>query len=68
MGLTEWWLVTVADKHPDSGQLELRYHDGRPSFISKGFLMENTEVEGNGASTHSPLSAWRHRSVTSHEI
>jgi hypothetical protein len=40
------------DKHPESGQLELRYHDGRPSFVSKGFLMENTEVEGNGELAH----------------
>ena len=31
------------DKNPKSGKLELRYHDGRPSYISEGFLMENTE-------------------------
>ena len=36
------------DKEPTSGRLELRYHDGRPSFISEGFLMENTEAEGDG--------------------
>ena len=23
------------DKNPDSGKLELRYHDGRPSYISE---------------------------------
>ena len=36
------------DKNPASGRLEMRYHDGRPSVISEGFLMENTEVPGNG--------------------
>ena len=36
------------DKNPDSGRLELRKHDGSPSYVSEGFLMENTEKEGNG--------------------
>ena len=36
------------DKDPSSGRLELRYHDGRPSYVSEGFLMENTEQEGIG--------------------
>jgi predicted dehydrogenase len=36
------------DKHPSSGRLELRYHDGRPSYTSEGFMMENTEAAGNG--------------------
>jgi len=36
------------DKNPSSGKLELRKHDGSESFISEGFLMENTEVEGMG--------------------
>merc|ERR1711865_207344 len=36
------------DKNPSSGKLELRKHDGSDSCISEGFLMENTEVEGNG--------------------
>ena len=36
------------DKHPKSGRLELRYHDGSPSHVSEGFLMENTESDGNG--------------------
>lgn len=36
------------DKNPDSGKLELRRHDGSESYISEGFLMENTEAEGNG--------------------
>ena len=31
------------DKKPASGRLELRLHDGSPSHISEGFLMENTE-------------------------
>merc|ERR1712061_905292 len=36
------------DKNPTSGRLEFRRHDGGPSHISEGFLMENTEQEGNG--------------------
>merc|ERR1719272_2101286 len=36
------------DKNVGSGKLELRYHSGEPSFIDEGFLMENTEQEGNG--------------------
>jgi len=36
------------DKNPKSGRLELRRHDGSDSYISEGFLMENTEKEGNG--------------------
>merc|ERR1740138_1662275 len=36
------------DKDPKSGRLELRKHDGSESYVSEGFLMENTEVEGNG--------------------
>ena len=37
------------DKDPDSGRLELRYHDGRPSFVAPGgFRMENTEPQGVG--------------------
>ena len=37
------------DKDRDSGQLEVRYFDDKKeSYISKGFLMENGEVEGNG--------------------
>merc|ERR1711907_236621 len=37
------------DKDRDSGQLEVRYFDEKKeSYISKGFLMENGEVEGNG--------------------
>jgi predicted dehydrogenase len=36
------------DKHVESGRLELRYHDGRPSTIHEGFRMENTEQEGEG--------------------
>lgn len=36
------------DKDPSSGRLELRRHDGSESYISEGFLMENTEQEGNG--------------------
>jgi len=35
------------DGKPESGRLELRRHDG-PSFVSEGFLMENTEKEGYG--------------------
>jgi len=36
------------DKNVGSGRLELRKHDGSESYISEGFLMENTEAEGNG--------------------
>ena len=36
------------DKNEKSGKLELRYHSGEPSFVDEGFLMENTEQEGNG--------------------
>lgn len=36
------------DKKLGSGRLELRYHDGSPSKISEGFLMENTDQAGNG--------------------
>ena len=36
------------DKDPNSGRLELRRHDGTESYISEGFLMENTESEGMG--------------------
>ena len=37
------------DKHPESGNLEVRYHDvTKPTFVSNGFLMENTEADGNG--------------------
>lgn len=36
------------DKNPCSGRLELRKHDGSPSYVSEGFLMENTEADGNG--------------------
>ena len=36
------------DKKVGSGRLELRYHDGSPSFISEGFVMENTEQDGDG--------------------
>jgi predicted dehydrogenase len=36
------------DKDPTSGRLELRNLDGSESSISEGFLMENTEAEGNG--------------------
>jgi len=36
------------DKDESSGRLELRRHDGTESFISEGFLMENTEAEGTG--------------------
>merc|ERR1719440_25139 len=35
------------DKNPGSGRLELRYHDGSESYVDEGFLMENTEQEGN---------------------
>jgi predicted dehydrogenase len=35
------------DKNPGSGQLELRRHDGT-SYVSEGFLMENTEAAGDG--------------------
>jgi len=36
------------DKKPGSGRLELRKHDGSPSHVSEGFLMENTAQEGDG--------------------
>lgn len=37
------------DKNPASGRLELRRHDGSESTIAPGgFMMENTEAEGNG--------------------
>merc|ERR1712039_778500 len=36
------------DKDPTSGKLEFRRHDGAPSHVSEGFLMENTEQDGNG--------------------
>ena len=37
------------DKDPASGRLELRYHDGRPSYVAPGgFRMENTEPQGVG--------------------
>ena len=36
------------DKNPESGRLELRRHDGTESYVSEGFLMENTESEGMG--------------------
>lgn len=36
------------DKKFSSGRLELRKHDGSESYISEGFLMENTEAEGMG--------------------
>jgi len=37
------------DKNSKSGRLELRYHDQeKEPFVSEGFLMENTETEGNG--------------------
>ena len=35
------------DKDPASGRLELKTHTGG-SYASEGFLMENTESEGNG--------------------
>ena len=34
------------DKNPSSGRLELRRHDGAPSRVVEGFLMENTAQEG----------------------
>ena len=40
------------DKNPNSGRLELCYHDGRPSYVDEGFLMENTEQ----ASPQTPLT------------
>ena len=36
------------DKDPTSGRLELRKLDCSESYISEGFLMENTEAAGNG--------------------
>ena len=36
------------DRDPSSGRLELRRHDGTPSHISEGFLMENGSSEGDG--------------------
>lgn len=36
------------DKNPGSGRLALRRYDGSPSTIDEGFLMENTESEGDG--------------------
>ena len=37
------------DKNRASGRLELRRHDGSESTIAPGgFMMENTEAEGNG--------------------
>lgn len=36
------------DKDPSSGRLELRRHDGAPSRVVEGFLMENTAQEGDG--------------------
>ena len=38
------------DNHPESGQLEVRYHDEKKkAYIAEGgFLMENGVVEGNG--------------------
>jgi len=36
------------DKHQGSGKLELTKHDGSATYVSEGFLMENTEAEGNG--------------------
>ena len=37
------------DKHPSSGSLTAKFHDqATPDFVSDGFLMENTESEGNG--------------------
>merc|ERR1719282_280703 len=35
------------DEIPSSGRLELRKHDGE-TYVSEGFLMENTAQEGNG--------------------
>jgi predicted dehydrogenase len=35
------------DKDPNSGKLELKRHDGT-NYVADGFLMENTEAEGNG--------------------
>ena len=35
------------DKHPGSGRLELRRHDGT-SHVTEGFLMENTAQAGDG--------------------
>jgi len=32
------------DKHPGSGKLELRYHDGRPSYISEDLLFVSTSL------------------------
>lgn len=36
------------DTKPESGRLELRKHDGSPSYISEGFLMENGAQGGIG--------------------
>jgi predicted dehydrogenase len=37
------------DKHPNSGNLKVKYHDeGKEDYVSEGFLMENTASEGNG--------------------
>ena len=36
------------DKNVSSGKLELKKHDGSEAYVSEGFLMENTEAEGNG--------------------
>ena len=35
------------DKNPESGKLELKTHAGG-HYVSEGFLMENTESQGNG--------------------
>ena len=35
-------------QNPGSGRLALRRYDGSPSTIDEGFLMENTESEGDG--------------------
>ena len=37
------------DKKPSSGNLTVKFHDtDTPDFVSEGFLMENTDSEGNG--------------------
>jgi hypothetical protein len=43
------------DKKRESGRLELRYHDMRPSYVSEGFLMENTESEAANATRTRPI-------------
>ena len=47
------------DKNPSSGRLELRRHDGSESYISEGFLMENTEQRAPRTATSRTLARAR---------